>query len=337
MHPNNHKRYKRQKKHSTIKNVLFFALLFIIGSAVAFFLVHDDIFPSIGSNDNDDLTPQIHEDDQSSRADAFEQIFSDLYEPVEENINAIYFNVELINDVAYVENIFNVISEGKFNALVLPMKNRDGSFNYFSNLEYSSVNMHSRDLTNIITQAVNEDVYLIADVSVFCDSNFSKTYENSTFKTYKNAIWTDNEKNAWISPYCDVGFLYITEILNELSNIGFNEFLLRDFHFPVLGDVNSISYAQDLVSKEEILASRLFDLSQNYNISLLTSNFALSEENFLSGEQNLQNLSENIKNLYVTVDTDDIYDSYLALDIDNKAIFTYIYEYSNNQTNYIIH
>ncbi|MFI3226302.1 MAG: putative glycoside hydrolase [Clostridia bacterium] len=342
MHPNNYRRYRRQKRNSTIKNILLFILLFIIGSGIAFFFMQEDgIFSSIGSN-KPDVTIEAPEVEPEIKVEVVETVPPVEVVPVEEDVNAIYFDVAQVNNSTYVDEVFSLIENGQVNALVLPMKNDDGSFNYMSNLEYSTVDLHSTDLTNIITQAVNEDVYLIADVSVYADNNFARTYINSSFKTTSGVNWLDYYMQGWISPYSDEGQAYIMDILAELTSIGFDEILLSDFIFPVLGKDSLINYGSDL-AKEDILANRLFEISNEYKVSLLLSDFAFSDRNITSGETNLENLAENVRNVYVDVTveplymtTSQLYDYYIAFDIENKAIMTNDTTYVTNELSYII-
>lgn len=330
MYPNNYRRYRKQKRNSTIKNVLVFFLLFIIGAGIAFFLSHEGfIWSSMGS---DKIEEEIEEEIYFEIVEVIPEV---EIVPVEEGIMTIYFDVTQINNEAYIEEVFKKIEEGSAEALVLPMKNSDGNFNYTSKLYYKSVKDLASDLTNIITRAVNEDVHLIAGFSMYRDSNFSAKNADTAIKKANGANWIDYDDKAWVSPYSDVANIYYTQLITEVFSLGFEEIILSDFHFPVDGDYSSIVQDSSM-TKEEILLSRLTSFSNLGTINILLSDDALTDKNYISGE-NIETLSQNSNKIYIKVENDDDLESFNNLDITNKVMVTNNSDYIIGQSSYIIY
>lgn len=328
MHPNNYKRYQKQKRKSNIKNITIFIVLFIIGSAIAFFLIQQDLISNIPNEDNladdllatDELPPIIEEE---------------IVEEVEEDIRAIYFNVDQANNSEYIGNIFADISSGKVNALVLPIKNADGSLNYVSSLDYTSVKVIEKDLTSIIAQAISEDVYLIAEFSAYNDHNYSRKYTNASFKTSKNVNWLDYQMRGWITPYSDEGNIYLTALIDELYTMGFDEILLNQFHFPVLGQLHLI-YNDPNITKEDMLASRLEEWSKNYTVSLQVSPYVFMEEHIENSGQNIEKLAQYASKIYVNITDDESIKNYEAIEVENKAMISNSILFSTTETGFIV-
>lgn len=327
MHPNNYRRYRRKKRNTTIKNVLILIMLFIIGSGIAFFLMQEEgILFSMGSNKEE---MQDEPDIESEVLD----IVPEESEPVEKGIMTIYLDILQANDEVYLNEIFQDIADGTAEALIIPMKNSDGTFNYESQLYYKSTSEIANDFSSIIARAIEEEVYLIADFPVYHDANFTQKNSDTAIKTTSGYNWVDDSGGTWVSPYAETAKTYMLQLVTEISKLGFDEIILSDFHFPVNGDYSTMRVTSE-VSKEDILMQRLDEFSQVCKISLIVSDYIFTTENSETGE-NLVRFAEKVENIYINVTNEQEYEQYNALSIENKVIISSNDDYLIGQSSYI--
>ncbi len=316
MYPNNYRRYAKMKKRMAIKNALFFILLFILGSAVAFYFIQKDL--------------EENKSDLNSEPDTeiLENSLNDLQNVVIEedrNLQALYVDITQLNNKEYVDEILIKAFEQEINAFVITMKNEDGSFNYKTDIPYNNLIISENDTTAFIERATDWGINLIAEVYVYSDDNYASIYPNSAFESIDGTNWLDYNEKAWINPYSDDGFAFITDIVEELTALGFSEIILSDFHFPVFGDFMTIIYGSN-EDKVDILSNRLKTLSENYKISLNLSQFAFTDNHVVSGE-NVEKLAENVCSVFVNVINDTTYNNFKYLNVENKVVFTSIEDY----------
>ncbi|MFI3115599.1 MAG: putative glycoside hydrolase [Clostridia bacterium] len=316
MYPNNYRRYAKMKKRMAIKNALFFILLFVLGSAVAFLFIQK-------SHSNDDTNNSLEDLDTEHMYDNSDDVLDIVV--TDRNLQALYVDITKVNDKTYADEILLMASENEINSFVVTMKNADGSFNYQSEIPYNNLLVSENNVTDFITRATDWGITLIAEIYVYSDDNHASLYETSAFENTDGSNWLDYNESAWINPYSDDGFNYITAIIDELTSLGFSEIILSDFHFPVFGDFMSIVYGSE-VSKTDILAERLKTLSENYKISLNLSQFAFTDNHVVSGED-VEKLAKNVFSVFVNVTSDTTYNNYKYLNVENKVIFTTIDEY----------
>lgn len=331
MHPNNFRRYERMRRKRRMKNISILLLLFIIGAVIGFFFVQENgILHSLGFIEFE--SKENLSDIEVSVETPLEE--ENLLEDVERTNKAVYFNSSMASNSQYIGEIFSLIDLNEVNSLIIPLKNDDGTFNYKTLIDYKTADDITTNLTDIIEQALIKDVKLIAEISVYKDNNFARRYTDASFKATYKADWLDSNLKRWITPYSQEGQDYIETIIDEILAMGFDEILLKDFYFPVIGQQEYMSLNLD-ISKEQILLTRLEQLSNKYDISLVLSEFALNNNSQVSGE-NASLMSNYVKNIYIDVVNDDVYNQYLGLEIENKGIISNNQSYLENEQTYIL-
>ena len=81
---------------------------------------------------------------------------------------------------------------------------------------------------------VDSDYYTIGRISTLHDSLYA--YEHMTDAAVcqlTGFVWYDTNSTHWLAPEKQAARQYVTDIVTECAQMGFDELLLDDFHYPV--------------------------------------------------------------------------------------------------------
>ena len=153
--------------------------------------------------------------------------------------------------------------------ILIDMKGPYGSFFYPSKLP-AAVHSASTDVqkvSELVSTLQKKGFYTIARVCAFRDWNFGNNNVTSGLYMLSRAgLWLDPDGYFWLDPTNANTTSWITDVVLELRDMGFNEVLLTDFRFP-----NSDKYIfnGDKIAALQTAASTLVS-------SCAASNFVLS-------------------------------------------------------------
>lgn len=120
-------------------------------------------------------------------------------------------------------------------AVMVEMKGPYGSFFYNSNLE-DAIPSASTDIPAVekMVQALKtRGCYLIAKVSALRDWNFGNNHVTSGLYMLNRAgLWLDKDGYFWLDPTNATTTSWLTSVVAELKEMGFDEVMLADFRFP---------------------------------------------------------------------------------------------------------
>lgn len=116
-------------------------------------------------------------------------------------------------------------------AVMIDLKDGYGNFFYNTNLESTYISDLSSQVEKLVEMLKKRGCYVIARISSFPDWHFVDKNPNCCLKggTYG---WLDNNGYYWIDPTNATGINWITSVVLELKDLGFNEVALADFRFP---------------------------------------------------------------------------------------------------------
>lgn len=135
-------------------------------------------------------------------------------------------------------------------AVMLDMKSIFGNFYYPTSIPTATVaSVDTEAIVELITELDKKDVYLIARIPAFVDSNYALENQSSGLALKNGALWMDENGCYWLNPADSLVTYYLPAIASELRALGFDEILFDQFCFP---DSNNIVYPSDF-SKEEAL------------------------------------------------------------------------------------
>jgi len=147
----------------------------------------------------------------------------------------------------------------------------------FGNFYYPSAVSGVQTSTAVDTTAVSSliaelsgrtDLYRIARVSAFRDSNFALANQDCGLPLSSGALWMDSDGCYWLDPANDKVISYLESIAAELKDLGFDEVVFSDFSFP---EGAGIVYSGD---KTAVLAEAARRLSANLKDSGLAVSFS---------------------------------------------------------------
>ena len=119
--------------------------------------------------------------------------------------------------------------------VMIDMKGAYGSFFYASNLpdaiQSASTNIDS--VATLVKKLQTKGFYTIARISAFRDRNFGENHVSSGLYMLSRAgLWMDEGGMYWLDPTNSTTTNWITSVVLELKEMGFDEVLLADFRFP---------------------------------------------------------------------------------------------------------
>lgn len=161
--------------------------------------------------------------------------------------------------------------------VMIEMKGPYGSFFYQSKLG-DAVISQSTDLTamsELVDLIQSKGCYAIAQVSAFRDRSFGDTHVTSgLYMLNRKGLWMDSGGMYWLDPTNATTISWITSVVLELKEMGFNEVVLADFCFP---DTDQIIFNGD---KTEALAEAAQKLLTACGSEKFTLSFCVDDYTF---------------------------------------------------------
>ena len=149
-------------------------------------------------------------------------------------LNGYYIDSEMLQkDMNGVLSRIETLSSGT--AILIDMKGPYGSFFYPSQLP-DAVHSASTDVqavSELVTKLQKKGFYTIARICAFRDWNFgNNNVPSGLYMLNRAGLWLDPEGYFWLDPTNANTTSWISSVVLELRDMGFNEVLLTDFRFP---------------------------------------------------------------------------------------------------------
>ncbi len=149
-------------------------------------------------------------------------------------INGYYIDEEMLtNDIAGVRETIATLKAGT--AVMLDLKSIKGDFFYTSNLP-DAVSSSKVDLVavdSLIKELKQRNLYTIARIPALRDRNFGLNHVPSgILMLSKKGLWMDDKGCYWLKPTDTTALNWVSQIIGELKELGFDEVVLSDFRFP---------------------------------------------------------------------------------------------------------
>ena len=149
-------------------------------------------------------------------------------------LNGYYITSEMFQqDIDYVMLQVERFAAGT--PVMIDMKVGFGSFFYKSNLPDAvvSASTNIEKVSQLITRLHTKGFYTIARISAFQDRSFGESHVSSgLYMLNRRGLWMDQEGMYWLDPTNATTTSWITSVVLELRELGFDEVLLDDFCFP---------------------------------------------------------------------------------------------------------
>ena len=176
---------------------------------------------------------------------------------------------------------------GKDTPVMLDVKDAKGRFFYSSGVsDQRSGNMDIAAMDALIEELDSRGAYLIARLPALRDYHFGLTStENGLFVSSGRYLWADDDYCYWLDPTKEGTVMYLVQIVTELKNLGFDEVVFDEFHFP---DTEDLKFTGDRAEALNSAAKTLLS-------SCATESFAVS---FVAGEEGFT-LPQGRSRLYI--------------------------------------
>ncbi len=138
------------------------------------------------------------------------------------------------------DEIIQLTRETEINALIIDVKDFSGEV--FLPIEESYGRVRPLISPSLIERLKEEDLYLIARVTVFQDPVLAKARPDLALKTREGLLWKDNLGLEWIDPGAEESWGYYVHIAKKADEIGFDEINFDYIRFPSDGSLREIVY-----------------------------------------------------------------------------------------------
>jgi len=139
----------------------------------------------------------------------------------------------LTSDIAGSWEALDHLSSGT--AVLIDLKGGYGSFYYSSNLPgaIASASVSTASVDEIIKDMQEKGFYTIARISAFRDYEYGrKNVANGLMHVNRKGLWPDEGGCYWLDPTQPAVLNWVSSMVNELKELGFDEVVLADFRFP---------------------------------------------------------------------------------------------------------
>ena len=143
-----------------------------------------------------------------------------------------YVEPEALEDIETVRSQIQALPAGT--PVMIDVKNIYGSFYYSSAVSTARASgVDSEAMDELIELITSGGKYAIARVPALRDKEYGLTHdEDGVFHSSRGYLWMDDVGCYWLNPSREGTLTYLTQITNELKNLGFAEVVYTDFCFP---------------------------------------------------------------------------------------------------------
>ena len=123
------------------------------------------------------------------------------------------------------------------------------------------------DIEDFISYLHDNNIYVIARISVFQDAHMVKKRPQLAVKDKAGAVWKDRKGISWIDPASEEMWGVIVKIAKEAERVGFDELNFDYIRFPSDGNMTDISFPfWDEVTPRKDIMAKFFEYL-NINLS----------------------------------------------------------------------
>ena len=124
-------------------------------------------------------------------------------------------------------------------AMVLDVKDKVGNLTYPSQVKGTVSAAGETALQNLQT-LLGSDKYTVGRIACFCDGRFAADDAAVALCRENGNRWYDGNGYAWLDPASKEAQEYLTDLVGECAELGFDEILLDYYSYPTNGDWNNL-------------------------------------------------------------------------------------------------
>ena len=148
------------------------------------------------------------------------------------------------------QNLLALVDETELNTMVIDVKDEEGRITYETDLEsvrqMGAETRYIRDMEGLMKQLKEHQVYTIARIVCFKDPFLAQNKPELALKKPDGTPVTDANGLAWVNPYREEVWEYLTEVAKEAAEMGFDEIQFDYVRFPIGDDADAADYGVDM-------------------------------------------------------------------------------------------
>lgn len=174
-------------------------------------------------------------------------------------VKAIYLTAYTAGSPNRRSELIDLIDQTELNAVVIDVKDSTGKVFYPSQNELArqtgAVEVRINDLSELLSELGEKNIYRIARVVVFQDPNLAEARHDLALKTKSGGVWRDWKGLAWVDPSRKEVWDYNLALAAEVASLGFDEVNFDYIRFPSDGNINQIDFGLTATrGKNEVMA-----------------------------------------------------------------------------------
>ena len=162
-----------------------------------------------------------------------------------------------------MNDLIALVDATELNTMVIDVKNDNGEITW--KMDTSSVAemgndvTYIRDISALMGTLKEHDIYTIARIVCFKDPVFAQNHTDSALRKPDGGFVTDAYGLAWVNPYDEEVWAYLTEIAQAAVDVGFDEVQFDYVRFPIGADADAADYRVDMsvYTKEQAIENFL--------------------------------------------------------------------------------
>lgn len=161
---------------------------------------------------------------------------------------------------AGMEDLIRLVDETELNAMVIDVKNDEGNVTFRLTNEESPQDIpvldrisemqagirYIRDIQALMQELKDHNIYTIARIVCFKDPILAAAQPELALTKPDGKPVTDANGLAWVNPYRQEVWEYLTELAEMAADLGFDEIQYDYVRFPVGSDANAADYGVDM-------------------------------------------------------------------------------------------
>lgn len=153
-----------------------------------------------------------------------------------------------------LSKLLNLVETTDLNAMVIDIKDDDGRLTYKVDPDspYAKyADGHIEDLPGLLKLLEEKEIYPIARVVVFKDSQFAKEHPEYSFLD-NGKVWVNNRGEAFVNPFEKEVWKHNLEIAKEVAKLGFQDIQFDYVRFPEGFETRDKSFEYTLGDYEDV-------------------------------------------------------------------------------------
>lgn len=161
--------------------------------------------------------------------------------------------------VSRFDTLIKMIDETELNSIVIDVKEDKGLITYKMDVpelqELGTFSPIIRDIDQVIKVLEEHDIYPIARIVVFKDSELAAKKPELSFLNADGSVWKNSKKESFVNPYREEVWEYNVDVAKEAARAGFQEIQFDYVRFPEGFEkrADTLKYTQDERSRVEVI------------------------------------------------------------------------------------